>query len=80
VYSSPNIIRVSKFIGMRWMDNVACMGERRGAVRIGFWCGNQRERDHLEDEGVDGRIILKFMFQKWDGGMDWSDLAQGRVR
>jgi hypothetical protein len=30
-----------------------------------FW-GNLRERDHLEDQGVDGRIILRWIFRKWD--------------
>jgi len=30
----------------------------RGEVYTGFWWGNLRERDHLEDSGVDGRIIL----------------------
>jgi len=34
------------------------MGERRG-VYTGFWWGNQKERDHLGDPGVDGRIILR---------------------
>jgi hypothetical protein len=24
-----------------------------------FWWGNMRERDHLEDTGIDGRIILR---------------------
>jgi hypothetical protein len=34
----------------------------------GFWWGNLRERDHMEDPGVDGRIILRWIFRKWDGG------------
>ena len=40
----------------------------KGEVRTGFWWGDMRERDHLEDPGVDGRIILKLIFKKWDGG------------
>jgi len=39
---------------------------RRGAT--GFWWGNLRERDHLEDPGLDGRIIFKWIFRKWDPG------------
>jgi hypothetical protein len=33
-------------------------------VYKGFWLGNLRERDHLEDPGVDGRIILRLTFSK----------------
>jgi hypothetical protein len=32
-----------------------------GEVHTGFWLGNLRERDHLEDPGVDERIILKWI-------------------
>jgi len=45
-------------------------------VHTGFCWGNLRERDHLEDQGVDERIILRWFFRKWDKGMDWIDLAQ----
>jgi hypothetical protein len=38
------------------------------------------EGDHLGDPGVDGRIILKWVFKKWNGGMDWIELAQDRDR
>jgi hypothetical protein len=37
-------------------------------VHTGFLCGDLREGEHLEDTGVDGRIILKWIFKKWDGG------------
>ena len=42
------------------------MGRRE--VYTGFWWGNLREIDHLEDPGVDERIILKLIFRKWDVG------------
>ena len=40
------------------------MGEGRGLY--GFWWGNLKERNHLGDPGVDGRIILGRIFRKWD--------------
>jgi hypothetical protein len=33
------------------------------------------ERFHFEDPSLNGRIILKCILNKWDGGMDWIDLA-----
>jgi hypothetical protein len=54
------------------------MGDGRGAYRV--LVGRPEGRNHLEDRGVDGRIILKWI-KKWDGGgMDWIDMAQDRDR
>jgi hypothetical protein len=52
----------------------------KGEVHIGFWWENLREGDHLEDFGVGRRVILKWIFKKMDGGVDWIDLAQDRDR
>jgi len=38
----------------------------RGEVYTGFWWGNLTERDHLGDPGLDGKIILRWIFRKWD--------------
>jgi hypothetical protein len=54
------------------------MGERE--VHTEFWWGDLRQGDHLGDSGIDGRIILKLIFKKWDGGMDWIEVAQDRDR
>jgi hypothetical protein len=43
--------------------------------------GRREGRNHLIDPGVDGRIISKWIFEKWDGGgMDWIELAQDTDR
>jgi len=54
----------------------ARMGDRRGVCR--FWWGNLRERDHLEDPGVDGMIILRWIFRKWDVEV-WTALIWLRI-
>jgi hypothetical protein len=73
---SPNINRVIESIRLKWKGHVARMGERRGAYRV--LVRNLGKRDDLVDAGVDGRKILKSVFEKWDGGVDWIDLAQDR--
>jgi len=44
---------------MIWEGHVARMGGGKGEVHTVFSWGNLRERDHLEDTGVDRRIILR---------------------
>ena len=46
--------------------------------RRGFDGETWEFRDHLEDLGVDGKPVLKWIFEKLDGIMDWIDLAQDR--
>ena len=53
-----------------------------GEAHNWFWWGDMRGGDHVQDPGVDGRIILRWIFKKevgW-GVMDWIDLAQDRDR
>jgi hypothetical protein len=38
----------------------------RGEVYTEFWWGNVRQRNHLEDPGVNERIISRWIFRKWD--------------
>jgi hypothetical protein len=56
--------------------------KRGGGVNVSariLW-ENLRDGEHLEDRGKHGRVILKWILKKWDGGMDWIDLAQYRDR
>jgi hypothetical protein len=52
-----------------------------GEVHTGFWWGDLRVRDHLEDIGVDWRIILKLSLENWDGfhGLYCSGSGQEQV-
>ena len=43
------------------------MGDRRGVYRV--LVGKSEGKNHLEDTGVDGRIILRWNFRKWDVGV-----------
>jgi hypothetical protein len=75
LYSSSNIIRVIKLRRIRWAGHVARMG--RGEVHTDFWWGDLRE-DHLGDPRIDGGIVLKWIFKKWDGGA-WTGLIWLRI-
>jgi hypothetical protein len=63
--SSPNIIRVIKLRKMKWAGHVPHMGERIGEYRV--LVGKPEVNSNLEDLGVDGRIILRWVFRKCVG-------------
>jgi hypothetical protein len=62
---------------MRWAGHVA----RLGKVCTEFWWGNLRERDHWGDPDVNGRIILTWVFRKWEGlwGLQAFGSGEGQV-
>jgi hypothetical protein len=47
--------------------------ERRGKC-IGFWWESQKERDHLEVKGVDGRMGSEWILGGLAGGVEWIQL------
>jgi hypothetical protein len=53
--------------------------ERRG-MGTGFWWESQKERDDLEDRGVDGRMGSEWSLVRLAGSVDWIQLAQDRDR
>jgi len=60
------------------------MVEWRVAYRFFFLWGNLREGDHLEDLGVGGKIIIKWIFRKWNGeawaGLIWLRIGTNGIR
>jgi len=75
--SSPHVIRVNTSRRMRWAGHVARMG--RGEVHTGFSWENLKEKP-FEDPGVEGKIVLRWIFSNCDEGMEWIGLAQNRNR
>jgi hypothetical protein len=59
---SRNIIRDIKSRKMRWAGKVAHMGEMK--MNSKFWSENLKGRDHSEDLGMDGKIILEWILGK----------------
>jgi hypothetical protein len=73
-YCSSNIFRVIKSRRIRWVEHVARIGERRGV----YWWGNLRQRDHLGDPGINGMIILRWIFRQWNVGV-WTRSSWLRI-
>jgi hypothetical protein len=66
LYSSQDIIRQIKSKRMRWAGHVARMGEGRNAYRV--LVGKPDGKDHLENQGVDGRMGSKWTLGRLVGG------------
>ena len=64
LYSSPNIVRVIKSRRMRWSGHVACKEEGRSVHKV--LVGKPEGKNHWGDQDVDGRIILRWIFRKWE--------------
>jgi hypothetical protein len=71
LYSSLNTIWLFKIRRMWWEEHVTHMGDKRGRYKVFVW--GHEGRNHLEDLGVDGMIILKWISKKWDGE-SWTGL------
>jgi hypothetical protein len=67
LYSSLDIIRQIKSRKMRWAEHAPRMGG--GETCTGFWWENLKEKDHLEDKGVDRRMGSKWTLGRLVGGV-----------
>jgi hypothetical protein len=52
----------------------------RGETCTGFWWESLKEKDHLEDQGVDGKMGSKCTLGRLVGGVEWTHPAQDRDR
>jgi hypothetical protein len=63
---------------MKWAGHVVRTGGRRGGY--GVLVGKPERKNHFEDLGIDGRIILKLIFNRWDlawTGLIWLSIWTG---
>jgi hypothetical protein len=70
-YCSDDKIEKNEIVG-------ACSAHGGEEASTGFWWENLRVRDHLGDPGLDGRIILRWIFRKWDVGV-WTGSSWLRI-
>ena len=63
VYSSPNIVWMIKSRRMRWAGMLHV--QWRGELYTAFGWVNLSERDRLGNPGVDGMVMLRWIFRKW---------------
>jgi hypothetical protein len=66
LYSSPDIIRQNILRRMRWVRNVACIGEERKVYKV--LVGKPKGMRPLEDQGLDGRIGSEWILGRLAGG------------
>jgi hypothetical protein len=74
-YSSPNISRQIKTRRRKLAGHVARMGEERKVYRV--WWKILKERDHLEDQGIVGRMGSEWISGKWAGGCGVDSIDSG---
>ena len=67
LYCSPNIFRAIKSKRMRWAGHVARNGEKRGVYRV--LVGKPEGKRPLGRPRIEWRIILRWIFRKWDVGV-----------
>ena len=74
-----HIVRMVTSRRMRWAGHVARMGE--GRIVHWFLVGKPEGKDYWGDPDVDGRIILRWIFRKWEGvvatGLSWLRIDRG---
>jgi len=77
-YHTPNITCLMKRRRMKCVGHVAHMRERRGACRV--LVGKTEGKRPLERPRHRRGIIVRCILMKWEGDVDWIDLAQDRDR
>jgi len=76
LYCLHNFVEVIKSRIMRWAGHVPRMGERKGVYRV--LVGEPEGKNRWGDPGIDGRIILKWIFRMWDEGV-WTGSSWLRI-